>query len=109
MACAFVGGIRKFPPRIMRHTAASGLVQDGMPLYDVQAQAADRPLGIRASPTTWKPAQTASAQPLSAAGAGSGWVAGAVWRRNARSRQAPRIAPPQPQQPPGDTSVRGGE
>jgi integrase len=29
--------IRKFPPRIMRHTAASWLVQDGVPLYDVQA------------------------------------------------------------------------
>jgi len=26
-----------FPPRIMRHTAASWLVQDGVPLYDVQA------------------------------------------------------------------------
>jgi integrase len=30
-------GIRKFPPRIMRHTAASRLVMDGVPLYDVQA------------------------------------------------------------------------
>jgi integrase len=30
-------GIRKFPPRIMRHTAASWLVMDGVPLYDVQA------------------------------------------------------------------------
>jgi integrase len=29
--------IRRFPPRIMRHTAASWLVQDGCPLYDVQA------------------------------------------------------------------------
>ncbi len=29
--------IRGFPPRIMRHTAASWLVQDGVPLYDVQA------------------------------------------------------------------------
>ncbi len=29
--------IRRFPPRIMRHTAASWLVQDGAPLYDVQA------------------------------------------------------------------------
>jgi integrase len=29
--------IRRFPPRIMRHTAASLLVQDGGPLYDVQA------------------------------------------------------------------------
>ncbi len=28
---------RRFPPRIMRHTAASWLVQDGVPLYDVQA------------------------------------------------------------------------
>jgi integrase len=27
----------RFPPRIMRHTAASRLVQDGVPLYDVQA------------------------------------------------------------------------
>jgi len=30
-------GVRRFPPRIMRHTAASWLVQDGVPLYDVQA------------------------------------------------------------------------
>jgi integrase len=30
-------GIRRFPPRIMRHTAASWLVIDGVPLYDVQA------------------------------------------------------------------------
>jgi len=30
-------GIRQFPPRVMRHTAASWLVQDGVPLYDVQA------------------------------------------------------------------------
>lgn len=29
-------GIRRFPPRIMRHTAASWLVQDGVPLYDIQ-------------------------------------------------------------------------
>lgn len=29
--------IRRFPPRVMRHTAASWLVQDGVPLYDVQA------------------------------------------------------------------------
>jgi integrase len=28
--------IRRYPPRIMRHTAASWLVQDGVPLYDVQ-------------------------------------------------------------------------
>jgi integrase len=30
-------GVRRFAPRIMRHTAASWLVQDGVPLYDVQA------------------------------------------------------------------------
>jgi integrase len=30
-------GIRRFAPRIMRHTAASWLVMDGVPLYDVQA------------------------------------------------------------------------
>jgi site-specific recombinase XerD len=29
--------IRRFPPRIMRHTAASWLAMDGVPLYDVQA------------------------------------------------------------------------
>jgi site-specific recombinase XerD len=29
--------IRRFAPRVMRHTAASWLVQDGVPLYDVQA------------------------------------------------------------------------
>lgn len=28
--------VRRFPPRIMRHTAASWLAQDGVPLYDVQ-------------------------------------------------------------------------
>lgn len=32
--------IRRFAPRIMRHTAASWLVQDGVPLYDVQAPGA---------------------------------------------------------------------
>jgi site-specific recombinase XerD len=32
-----VAGVRRFPPRIMRHTAASWLVPDGVPLYDVQA------------------------------------------------------------------------
>ncbi len=30
-------GIRRLPPKIMRHTAASWLVIDGVPLYDVQA------------------------------------------------------------------------
>jgi site-specific recombinase XerD len=29
--------ISLFPPPVMRHTAASWLVQDGVPLYDVQA------------------------------------------------------------------------
>ena len=29
--------IRRFAPRVMRHTAASWLVRDGVPLYDVQA------------------------------------------------------------------------
>lgn len=29
--------IRWFPPKVMRHTAASWLVQDGVLLYDVQA------------------------------------------------------------------------
>jgi len=29
--------IRRFAPRVMRHTAASWLVQDGVPLYHVQA------------------------------------------------------------------------
>jgi len=29
--------IRKFAPRIMRHTAASWLAMDGVPLYDIQA------------------------------------------------------------------------
>jgi site-specific recombinase XerD len=30
-------GIRPFPPRITQHMAASWLVQDGVPLYNVQA------------------------------------------------------------------------
>jgi site-specific recombinase XerD len=30
-------GVRRFAPRVMRHTAASWLVMDGVPLYDVQA------------------------------------------------------------------------
>jgi integrase len=30
-------GVRRFPPRIMRHTAAWWLVMDGVPLYDVEA------------------------------------------------------------------------
>ena len=29
-------GVRRFPQKIMRHTAASWLVMDGVPLYDVQ-------------------------------------------------------------------------
>ncbi|MGH3342275.1 MAG: tyrosine-type recombinase/integrase [Carbonactinosporaceae bacterium] len=29
--------IRRFPPRVMRHTAAGWLVQDAVPLYDIQA------------------------------------------------------------------------
>ena len=29
--------VRRFPPKVMRHTAASWLVMDGVPLYDVQA------------------------------------------------------------------------
>lgn len=29
--------ISRYPPKVMRHTAASWLVQDGVPLYDVQA------------------------------------------------------------------------
>lgn len=40
-------GIRRFSPRIMRHTAASWLVQDGVPLYDVQSL-----LGHESSVTT---------------------------------------------------------
>jgi integrase len=47
--------IRRFPPRIMRHTAASWLVMDGVPLYDVQALLGARELShnraIRASRT----------------------------------------------------------
>lgn len=29
--------IRRYPPQVMRHTAATWLVQDGVPIYDVQA------------------------------------------------------------------------
>lgn len=36
MPAVRAAGIRRFPPSIMRHTAASWLVQDGVPLYDVQ-------------------------------------------------------------------------
>lgn len=32
-----LAGVPRYPPRVMRHTAASWLVQDGVPLYDVQA------------------------------------------------------------------------
>jgi site-specific recombinase XerD len=32
-----LAGVRPLPPRVMRHTAASWLVMDGVPLYDVQA------------------------------------------------------------------------
>jgi integrase len=29
-------GVRRYPPKVMRHTAASWLVIDGVPLHDVQ-------------------------------------------------------------------------
>ena len=46
--------IRRFPPQIMRHTAASWLVQDGVLLYDVQA-----PLGHESFATTQRYAHLA--------------------------------------------------
>jgi len=49
-------GIRRFPPRIMRHTAASWLVINGVPLYDVQAllghEATEQPTGTLTSRLT---------------------------------------------------------
>ncbi len=47
-------GVRRFPQRIMRHTAASWLVQDGVLLYDVQA-----PLGHEDFATTHRYAHLA--------------------------------------------------
>lgn len=47
-------GVQYFSPRIMRPTAASWLVQDGVPLYDVQAL-----LGHEDSSTTQKYAHLA--------------------------------------------------
>jgi integrase len=50
--------IRRFAPRIMRHTAASWLVQDGVPLYDVQALLGPRGLRHDAALRTWLPMRT---------------------------------------------------
>lgn len=50
--------IRRFPPRIMRHTAASWLVQDSVPLYDVQAL-----LGHKDYATTQRYAHLAPGRP----------------------------------------------
>jgi hypothetical protein len=52
--------VRRVPPRVMRHTAAPWLVQDGVPLYDVQAllghesgmSRSPRRSGTRTSPRT---------------------------------------------------------
>lgn len=49
-----VAGVRPFPPRAMRHTAASWLVQDGVPLYHVQ-----KLLGHESSATTQRYAHLA--------------------------------------------------
>lgn len=52
-------GIRRFPPRIMRHTAASWLVQDGVPLYDVQALLGTKITRPPSGTRTWRPTHTA--------------------------------------------------
>jgi integrase len=51
-------GIRRFPPRIMRHTAASWLVQDGVPLYDVQALLGHEDYATTSGTRTWRRTRT---------------------------------------------------
>jgi len=74
-------GIRRFPPRIMRHTAASWLVIDGVPLYDVQAL-----LGHESYRTTERSARTPRAGRTRQGGA----VLGAPPRRTADARKQTR-------------------
>jgi integrase len=75
-------GVRRFPPRIMRHTAASWLVQDGVPLYDVQAL-----LGHEDYATTQRYALLAPGRTTRSASHGPG-VMTRQWRTNDR-----RLAP----------------
>ena len=56
-------GVRRFPPRIMRHTAASWLVQDGVPLYDVQALLGTRTTSRRSGTRTSRRMHTGRSSP----------------------------------------------
>lgn len=51
-------GIRRFAPRVMRHTAASWLVQDGVPLYDVLALLGHEDYATTQRSRTWRPTRT---------------------------------------------------
>ncbi len=75
-------GVRRFPPRIMRHTAASWLVQDGVPLYDVQALLGHESFAT----TTVCPPGSGRAQQ------GTGVVGAASWRTSgARAEKGPSL------------------
>jgi hypothetical protein len=54
-----IAQIRRFPPRIMRHTSASWLVQDGVPLYDVQALLGHESIRRRSGTLALRPMRTA--------------------------------------------------
>ena len=74
--------IRRFPPRVMRHTAASWLVQDGVPLYDVQALLGHEDYATTQRKPTWHQTRTRSA----------GVVGAASWRTSgARHGRGPLL------------------
>jgi len=66
--------VRRFSPRVMRHTAASWLVQDGVPLYDVRPCSGTSRSPRRSGTRTWR--QTCTAR-SSSRGRG---VLAHVWR-----------------------------
>ena len=51
-------GVRRFPPKVMRHTAASWLVMDGVPLYDVQHLLGHESFRTTSVTPTWLPTRT---------------------------------------------------